>query len=150
MPKQDDKKTEERRQAALKQGRFAAAESDDNSVFVSDDGYVGTAPEYRNAANEVDRPLQSEDEDQKKIEEAAKEDERLREVAAAKVGFRGYAPETPHPSERTQPASVLANQQRDAAAGFAALGKAAEAAAEEQKSKADEEQKDSSPGIAGS
>jgi hypothetical protein len=113
MPtKAEVKKAEEQAQAALKDGRFAAQESDDNSVAVSDEAYVGVSPEYRNAAYDTDKPKISEDTDQAELERAAKRAELDREAESADIGFRGYKPEHPHPSEARQPASERIDRQR--------------------------------------
>jgi hypothetical protein len=118
--KTDQKKADDRREAELRDGRFAAQESDDNSLATSDDGYVGVSPEYRNAAWDTDKPLLSEDEDARAIEEAAKEREKAREEESARVGFRGYEPNTPHPAEATQPAAARIEQNRTVEAAAAA------------------------------
>jgi len=113
MPsKADQKKAEERAEATLEEGYYVAQEGEDNSLATSDDAYVGVSPEYRNAANDTDKPLVSEDDDLRTLEEAAKDREREAEEAAKKVGFRGYEPTTPHPREATQPAAARIEQNR--------------------------------------
>lgn len=124
MPTKQEKAAEEQREKVLKEGRFAAGESSDNSVDVSNEAYVGVDPEYRNHADydgAGNTPQISEDEDQAKLEKQAKEHED--EVLAAQPGFRGYEPTTPHPSEATQPAAAAIDKNRaivDAAAAEAA------------------------------
>lgn len=54
-------------------GRFANAEDDDNSIDVQNEAYVGVDPEYRNAANDTDRPLDSEDKATAALEQRAKD-----------------------------------------------------------------------------
>ena len=80
--------------------RFADGDEGDNSVLLDDEGYVGVETEYRNAAYDKNAPMRSEDEDAAKIEADAKEGEILTALAGEQVGFRGYATNTPHPSER--------------------------------------------------
>lgn len=50
MPTQAEKKAEEQRQKVLAEGSFATLESDDNSIDVSNNAYIGVDPEYRNGA----------------------------------------------------------------------------------------------------
>lgn len=133
MPTREEKKAAEEaealRERTLKEGRFAAAESDDNSVDASNDAYVGVDPEYRNHADygsgedggAVNAPLKSEDEQAAALETQAKEHEDA--VLATQPGFRGYEPTTPHPTEATQPAAATIDKNRaitDAAAAEAA------------------------------
>lgn len=106
-------------ESIAKDGLYAAVEGDDNSVAVSDPGFVGVSPEYANYANETDKPLYSEDEDTAKREQEAKEAELATAATATKVGFRGYEPSTPHPSERRAPAQDYIDANR-AAMGLSA------------------------------
>lgn len=110
MPTQKEKQAQEQREAILKDGLYAVTESGDNSVEVSNTGYVGASPEYQNAAYPQDLPLNSEDEEQAKIEEDARK--REEEVLAEEVGFRGFKPNTPHPSEAKGPAQDLIDLNR--------------------------------------
>ena len=84
--------------------RLAVSENDENSVRFDDEGYVGVSDEYRNAAYDKNAPSRSEDDDLAADEQRAKEDEVLTAEAGKNIGFRGYAPDTPHPSERRGPA----------------------------------------------
>lgn len=87
------------------EGYYAAAASDDNSVAVGEEGYVGVSPEYQNYANEHDKPLFSEDKEVAAVEKAAKQDEVDRAESAGKIGHLGYEVDTPHPSEAVNPAT---------------------------------------------
>lgn len=120
MPTKAEREAEAAREQALKEGRFAAAESDDNAVAVSEEGYVGVSPEYRNHAYDTEAPLKSEDGDAVKLEEAAKANEIEREKESAKVGHRGYEPNTPHPSEAKTPATDTIERNRAIVEGQAA------------------------------
>lgn len=91
-------------EAVAADGYYSTVESDDNSVALSDTGFVGVSPEYANYANDTDKPLVSEDEVQAAMEESARAAEEERAKNASKVGFRGYEPTTPHPTERRGPA----------------------------------------------
>ena len=85
----------------------------DNSVDLENDAYVGVDTEYRNHAYDHLAPMKAEeDEDARKIEEQAKEHEVIRAIEGQNVGFRGYATETPHPSERENPADKYINANR--------------------------------------
>ena len=75
-------------------------ETDDNSVLLEDEGFVGVSTEYRNAAYDSSKPLRSEDEDAAKVEELAKAAEVETAMRGEQVGFRGFKTDTPHPSER--------------------------------------------------
>lgn len=55
--KTDQELLEERAAAIFKAGFLAGSETDDNSVFNSDPAFVGIDPEYRNYANEQDKPM---------------------------------------------------------------------------------------------
>lgn len=61
MTSRAEQKAEEQAVKVREVGLYEAFEGDHNSVAVSDDGYVGVSPEYKNYANESDRPLVSED-----------------------------------------------------------------------------------------
>jgi hypothetical protein len=99
-------------------------DNEDNSVDLDNEAYIGTSPEYRNSAYDINAPSLSEDEDVKALEQAAKE----REVAIeeAEPGFRGYVTNTPHPTEATTPSSKTIEDNR--LVGAAALTDAKAAA----------------------
>lgn len=93
--------------------RFAAGESDDNSILLEDEGYVGVSTEYRNAAYEKNAPLRSEDDDAAEVEAVAKDAEIATAIKGEQVGFRGFKTDTPHPSERMNMADeALRNRAR--------------------------------------
>lgn len=128
-------------EVVAKEGFFAATENDDNSVAVSEP-YAGVSPEYMNHANDTDKPLLSEDEEQRKIEEAAAAREAERAEAATKTGWRGYEVDTPHPSEARYPADDTIERNR-----LVSEAAAAAAAAQLSDDSSSEVQSDEKPGI---
>lgn len=88
-----------------------AKKDDDNSLDVDNEAYIGVDPMYRNHANDTDAPGIAKGKEGA-VEREAKEREKEREEKAAKVGFRGYEPNTPHPSEAKQPAGETIDRNR--------------------------------------
>lgn len=140
--------SEERRQAELADGRFAAQESEDNAIAVSNDAFVGVSPEYANYANEQDAPLKSEDPDQAALEDAAREDMLRKAIPADQSNVNGYVPSTPHPSEAKGPVDRIIERNEKIAEAMASSADDHMA----EKAKAVEESGgdgSSTPGIAG-
>ncbi len=126
MTKTDaEKKADE----VAEKGLYAANESDDNSVALSED-YVGVSPEYANHAYPTDEPLVSEDKDAAKLEEQAAvlEEERARPVNPTNPAIT-YEPDATHPSERTKPQDAYIDGNR--AIMQAAVGSAPSSTSEE-------------------
>lgn len=84
-------------------GRIQAADAlgdDDNSLRDTDEAYIGTGVEYRNAAYDTTAPLVSEDEELAAAEEAMKAAEVDRAQRGAQIGRQGHEVDLTHPSER--------------------------------------------------
>lgn len=135
--KAETKAAEELAQATAEEGSYAAQESDDNSIDVSNPAYVGVTDEYRNHANDTDAPQISEDEDVAAMEEyaAAHEEEMRAEVSPA----TGHSVSDVHPSEATKGGSEDIVQQNRAIQKAAAAKAEAELQAAEQPSEEDAE-----------
>jgi hypothetical protein len=100
-----DKAAAEQAEKVAAEGLYAATEGDDNSVAVSDDAFIGVSDEYKNYANESDRPLKAEEGREAEIEEqqAAHEAEIL-DLSKKVNPLSGYdTSDTPHPSEKVKP-----------------------------------------------
>lgn len=103
-PTKAEKAAAEQADKVATEGLYAATEGDDNSVAVSDDGYIGVSDEYKNHANDTDAPLSSDDEDVAKLEEVAKEHEQeMAELATQVSPVHGHSVDTVHPSEAVKP-----------------------------------------------
>jgi hypothetical protein len=118
MPTRAEKQAAEQAEKVAEVGLYEATEGDGNSIAVSDDGYVGVSPEYKNYANESDKPLRSEDEDVAALEQLQIEhDQDMTKVAD----------DPTHPSEAinpTHPTVVAVEAAADDAAMRERLGAA--------------------------
>ena len=103
MATKDEKAAEKRAEEELVSGRFAAQESGDNSIDVSNPAYVGVDDMYKNHASDTEAPAVAEEGDAKEAEEAAKAHEEEVKAKAPAVGFRGFAPDIVHPTEKVKP-----------------------------------------------
>lgn len=120
MATRAEQKAEEQAAKVREVGLYEASEGDGNSLAVSDDGFVGVSPEYKNYANESDRPLVSEDEDVAALETLQIEHDQ----AMTKV-----ADDPTHPSEAinpTHPTVIAVEAAADDAAMREKLGVAPE------------------------
>lgn len=133
--KAEIKAAEELAQATAESGSYAAQESDDNSIDVSNPAYVGVSEEYRNHANDSDAPQISEDEDVAAMEEyaAAHEEEMRADISPA----TGHSVSDVHPSEATKGGSEDIVQQNRAIQKAAAAKAEADLRAAEQPSDVD-------------
>jgi hypothetical protein len=105
---------EAQRQKVLEEGRFAATEGDDNPIAVSDEDFIGVAPEYKEYVSDTLTPYAAEEGPEKELEERAKEHEKnLLEQSTTGNNRTGYSTKgLVHPSEKKQPSADLIDKQR--------------------------------------
>lgn len=120
-PKQDKKALEKLQEDTLREGRFAAVESEKNSVAVSDDSFVGVDTEYKNYANETDMPYDAEGDDDELTPAQVAERNAFAAVKESEADptkivthpFLAYNPDTTHPSERKTASAQHIEEQRE-------------------------------------
>lgn len=109
----DEDVAAQQKEAILKEGRFAAMESDDNAIASSDDAFFGVSDEYKEYAHPNFEPLVAEEGPEKEIEEriAAANEELAAQATTGDTRF-GYNPRVVHPSVARQPSADLIDQNR--------------------------------------